>query len=88
MRGLTGNIKFDQHGMRTDFHLEIVELQETGLVKVGAWNDIYGVNMSRNVDDTFMENEESIQNKTLVVTTIKVSISIEFSGLKNLNFLE
>ena len=74
--------------MRTDFHLEIVELQETGLVKVGAWNDIYGVNMSRNVDDTFMENEESIQNKTLVVTTIKVSISIEFSGLKNLNFLE
>ena len=34
MDGLTGRIKFDQFGLRTDFMLEIVELKKTGLQKV------------------------------------------------------
>lgn len=34
MKGLTGTIKFDQHGLRTDFTLEIVELKKDGLNKV------------------------------------------------------
>lgn len=34
MKGLTGTIKFDQHGLRTDFTLEIVELKKDGLMKV------------------------------------------------------
>ena len=34
MKGLTGTIKFDQHGLRTDFTLEVVELKKDGLVKV------------------------------------------------------
>merc|ERR550532_3389913 len=37
MKGLTGIIKFDQHGLRTDFTLEIVELKKDGLVRVGHW---------------------------------------------------
>ena len=28
MKGLTGTIKFDQHGLRSDFTLEIVELKK------------------------------------------------------------
>ena len=38
MEGLTGRIKFDSRGFRTDFDLEIVELKKEGLVKVGSWN--------------------------------------------------
>ena len=34
MDGLTGKIKFDQYGIRTDFQLEIVELKKKGLQKV------------------------------------------------------
>ena len=32
--GLTGRIKFDQRGVRTEFELEIVELKKHGLEKV------------------------------------------------------
>ena len=39
MKGLTGRIKFDQHGLRTDFTLEIVELKKDGLLKVGTYNE-------------------------------------------------
>jgi hypothetical protein len=34
MEGLTGRIRFDSLGRRTDFELEIVELKKTGLEKV------------------------------------------------------
>ena len=34
MDGLTGKVKFDQLGLRTDFTLEIVELKRQGLTKV------------------------------------------------------
>ena len=35
MDGLTGKIKFDQRGQRTDFELDIIELKRDGLTKVG-----------------------------------------------------
>ena len=34
IEGLTGRIKFDQEGQRSDFQLEIVELKKHGLDKV------------------------------------------------------
>ena len=34
INGLTGRIKFDENGLRTDFELEIVELKKHGLEKV------------------------------------------------------
>ena len=34
MDGLTGRIKFDQRGQRTDFELDIIELKRDGLTKV------------------------------------------------------
>ena len=34
INGLTGRIKFDENGLRTDFELEIVELKKHGLDKV------------------------------------------------------
>ena len=34
INGLTGRVKFDENGLRTDFELEIVELKKHGLDKV------------------------------------------------------
>ena len=73
MRGLTGVIKFDQHGLRSNFELEIVELKKDGLVKVGTWTEMNGVNFTRNFTESYTEIVESLQNKTLIVTTIFVS---------------
>ena len=33
-KGLTGDIKFDRRGFRTDFTLDVIELKQEGLVKV------------------------------------------------------
>ena len=34
LEGLTGKIKFDSRGLRSDFELDIVELKKDGLQKV------------------------------------------------------
>ena len=74
MKGLTGTIKFDQHGLRSDFTLEIVELKKDGLMQVGVWQENKGVNFTRNFTESYNEIVDSLQNKTLVVTTIFVRI--------------
>ena len=78
MHGLTGKVKFDERGLRTDFTLEIVELRRHGLKKVGSWQDKDGIKFSRNFMKTYSEIVESLQNKTLVVTTVVVSAPLKF----------
>ena len=90
MDGLTGKVKFDQRGLRTDFTLEIVELKRQGLTKVGSfdhnkslnpkiltkvgsWHDQHGFKFLNQPAESRSEVVESLENKTLVVTTIKVS---------------
>ena len=75
MQGLTGKIKFDSRGFRTDFNLDIVELKKEGLVRVGEWNSGAGVNFTRNFTEAYSDLIESLHNKTLVVTTILVSLN-------------
>ena len=41
--------------------------------EVGIWHDVTGINFFRNFTETYSEIVESLQNKTLVVTTIMVS---------------
>ena len=89
LEGLTGKVKFDQLGRRTEFELQIVELKKHGLEKaygqkksqllliysfskVGVWTDQVGIKFSRNFTESYSEIVESLQNKTLVVTTIMV----------------
>ena len=55
MDGLTGRIKFDQHGQRTEFSLDIVEMKRDGLVRVGSWDQRGGVNFSRNFTETYKQ---------------------------------
>ena len=73
IRGLTGLVKFDQYGLRTDFTLDIVELHKSGLEKVGTWHDRFGIEFDRLTSLKSSEPKKTIENKTIVVTTIKVS---------------
>ena len=68
-----------QHGLRSNFELEIVELKKDGLVRVGSWTELSGVNFTRNFTESYTEIVESLQNKTLIVTTIFVSIFYIFA---------
>ena len=75
MEGLSGRIKFDGAGFRSDFQLDIVELKRDGLVKVGSWDPTNGANFTRNYSKTTTEVVESLHNKTLIVSTILVSLT-------------
>ncbi|XP_045499152.1 glutamate receptor ionotropic, kainate 2 isoform X3 [Colias croceus] len=70
MKGLTGVIKFDHQGFRSDFTLDIIELTRDGLQKAGTWNASEGVNYTRSYGDNQKQIVEILQNKTLIVTTI------------------
>ena len=72
MDGLSGKIKFDGAGFRSDFKLDIVELKREGLVQVGVWDPSNGANFTRNYTKTSNEVVESLHNKTLIVSTILV----------------
>ncbi|XP_049872214.1 glutamate receptor ionotropic, kainate 2 isoform X3 [Pectinophora gossypiella] len=70
MKGLTGVIKFDHQGFRSDFTLDIIELTRDGLQKAGTWNSSEGVNYTRSYGENQKQIVEILQNKTLIVTTI------------------
>ncbi|VEN63255.1 unnamed protein product [Callosobruchus maculatus] len=40
VKGLTGLVKFDIEGFRTDFNVDIMELSQGGLINVGQWNSL------------------------------------------------
>jgi len=72
MRGLTGTIKFDNQGFRSNFVLDIIDLSREGLRKIGSWNSTSGVNLTRTYGDVYTQIVESLQNKTFIVTVILV----------------
>ncbi|KAB0791738.1 hypothetical protein PPYR_03538 [Photinus pyralis] len=82
MRGLTGVIKFDHQGFRSDFTLDIVELSREGLKKIGTWNASAGVNFTRTYGEAYTQIVEILQNKTFVVTTI---LTEPYGMLKNVS---
>lgn len=71
--GLTGPIKFDTSGLRTQFELDLMELQVTGLEGVGTWNSLDHLEAGRKQEDISGEkNSDPMANKTFVITTILV----------------
>ena len=71
--GLTGPIKFDTSGLRTQFELDLMELQVTGLERVGTWNSLDHLEAGRKQEDISGEkNTDPMANKTFVITTILV----------------
>lgn len=71
--GLTGVIKFDNQGFRTDFELDVVEVNKEGLSKIGTWNSSQGINFTRSFVEAYSSIVDNLHNKTLVVTLILVS---------------
>lgn len=73
---MTGIIKFDHEGFRSNFMLDIVELTFTdGLRKKGTWNSSEGLNLTLVTSDEPPAGEAmSLMNKTFVVMIALVSI--------------
>ncbi|XP_015783422.1 glutamate receptor ionotropic, kainate 2 [Tetranychus urticae] len=70
VRGLTGDIKFDRNGLRTDVRLKLIELTNEGLKEVGEWTSEKRVQFIGNYSKTMEEIlKATLKNKTLVVTT-------------------
>jgi len=69
INGLTGRIKFDENGLRSQFNLQVIEMQAEGLVPVGTWNSLDGANFTRQHPGSDSQSD-SLFNKTLVVSSI------------------
>ncbi|CAG0878614.1 unnamed protein product [Darwinula stevensoni] len=69
MRGLSGIVRFDGSGARSNFNLDILELSKQGLKVVGLWEPGKGANYTRNWKDLQRQIQEKLENKTLIVTT-------------------
>lgn len=73
MVGLSGVIKFDNQGFRSDFVLDIIELNsKDGLQNIGSWNSTEGINFTRSYRDVYNQIVDNLHNKTFIVTTILV----------------
>lgn len=73
IRGLSGNIHFDQKGHRSDFHLEIIELTYDGVHTIGTWNTSDGLFLARS-HVAVEESALSLRNKTFIVLTALVRV--------------
>lgn len=68
--GLTGKIKFDSFGRRSDFDLELVELTKDGLAQIGTWDTKNRINITKTPLQEMEQVSTNLANTTLVVTTI------------------
>ncbi|KAJ1530820.1 hypothetical protein ONE63_005667 [Megalurothrips usitatus] len=73
VHGLSGLVKFDSAGRRSQVAVELVELSERGLEKVAVWNTTDGINMTRAphkahaAPDWLPSTNSAVFNRTLVV---------------------
>lgn len=78
MDGLTGLIKFDTAGFRSDFHLDVIRITEEGTKKIGTWNSTSPVQWM--VERRTQSPEElSLLNRTFIVL---IAISHPYGMLK------
>jgi ABC-type amino acid transport substrate-binding protein len=69
--GLSGKIEFDTSGLRTQFELDLMELQLEGLSKVGSWNSLDKLSLSRvEKDSDGGSTLHAMSNKSFVITSI------------------
>lgn len=71
--GLTGIIKFDEDGFRSEIEIDVLEIMSYGLEKVGTWTLEDGfVETKDNVSPAEQEGSESMKGKHFVVLTALV----------------
>ena len=70
--GLSGKIQFDASGLRTQFGLDLMELQPEGLKKIGTWNSLDKLNnLARDTEvEGGVASGNAMSNNTFVITTI------------------
>ncbi|XP_034944502.1 glutamate receptor ionotropic, kainate 2-like isoform X2 [Chelonus insularis] len=66
MKGLTGLIKFDTNGFRSDFKLDIVRLGNEGLKTIGTWNSTNSIEWFPDPPPP-IDGDEDLANKTFIV---------------------
>lgn len=66
VQGMTGKIKFDHEGFRTDIFLEIIELTEEGIQLKGTWNKSLNILYPPGEEPT-QDPGEDLRNTTFTV---------------------
>lgn len=85
VQGLTGEVRFDNEGLRTQFSVDIVELTSAGLVTIGNWKSGTGLlNISRLANGPDDKSAESfLSNQTFIVITSLVRMQIRIEDTRH-----
>lgn len=71
IEGLTGDIRFNEDGRRTNYTLNVVEMSSNSdMVKVGEWSDQFRFRALKNQQDRMPPRNDFERNRTYIVTTI------------------
>nr|CAD7201253.1 unnamed protein product [Timema douglasi] len=68
--GMTGMVRFDEEGRRTDLTLDVVEVYRDGVTKTAIWDSINGLSLVRSYNDTLAEVQRNVQDKIFIVASI------------------
>jgi len=75
LNGLTGQMRFDaETGNRNYFKVDVVRVQESKKHRLGSWDPIEGMTLTRSASEMNLEFAQSITNKTFIVVGKLVSI--------------
>ncbi|XP_077258758.1 glutamate receptor ionotropic, kainate 2-like isoform X2 [Temnothorax americanus] len=79
IHGLTGLIRFDTAGFRTEFQLDIVNLGNEGLYKVGRWETNFGIQWKPGYRIPGVDDDKSLRDKHFLVL---ISLTEPYGMLK------
>ena len=64
---MSGTIKFNTAGFRSEFQLDILNLESQGLRKVGRWETNFGIQWNPGHRIFGMDDEKSLRDKHFLV---------------------
>lgn len=71
IEGLTGDIRFNEDGRRTNYTLQVVEMSSSSdMIKVGEWSDQFHFRPITQRPDRVAHRNDFERNRTWIVTTI------------------
>ncbi|XP_014479810.1 PREDICTED: glutamate receptor ionotropic, kainate 2-like [Dinoponera quadriceps] len=79
IHGLSGTIKFDTNGFRSEFQLDIVNLGKKGLRKVGEWKTNVGIQWESEYKIPGVDEGKSLRDKHFIVL---ISLTDPYGMLK------
>ncbi|XP_032677549.1 glutamate receptor ionotropic, kainate 2-like isoform X2 [Odontomachus brunneus] len=79
IHGLSGMIKFDTNGFRSEFQLDIVNLRKQGLRKAGEWRTNVGIRWKPGYKIPGVDEEKSLRDQHFIVL---ISLTDPYGMLK------